>query len=102
VVVPAEKRPVIRGKHDVLLVGWDNTRGEQGAWKIKNSWRPTWGEQGFMWIERGSNDIARHAAWVCAASSYYSLPADAFSQLVPDAKSLPAVHYATDRIEPAD
>jgi hypothetical protein len=83
----------IRGKHAVLLVGWDDTRGEHGAWKIKNSWNPNWGEQGFCWIDRTSNDIARHAEWVCAASTYYSVPQDVFAGLVPDAQSLPKAPY---------
>jgi hypothetical protein len=52
-----------------------------------------WGEQGFMWIDRDSNDVAHLAEWVCAASLYYSLPQETFTQLVPDAKTLPAVHY---------
>jgi hypothetical protein len=90
---PIDKKE-IRGKHAVLLVGWDDTRGEHGAWKIKNSWNPNWGEQGFCWIDRTSNDIARHAEWVCAVSTYYSVPQTEFAHLVPDAKSLPAVHYA--------
>jgi C1A family cysteine protease len=88
---PLDKKD-IRGKHVVLLVGWDDTRGEHGAWKIKNSWRPTWGEQGFMWIDRTSNDIARHAEWVCAASSFYRLPQDDFARLVPEASALPVAH----------
>jgi cathepsin L len=90
---PIDKKE-IRGKHAVLLVGWDDTRGEHGAWKIKNSWNPNWGEQGFCWIERTSNDIARHAEWVRAASQYYSLPQAEFAHLVPDANSLPAAHSA--------
>jgi len=89
---PIDKKDV-RGKHAVLLVGWDDTRGEHGAWKIKNSWNPNWGEQGFCWIDRASNDIARHAEWICATSTYYSMPQDVFAGLVPEAQSLPAVQY---------
>lgn len=90
---PIDKKD-IKGKHAVLLVGWDDTRGEHGAWKIKNSWKPTWGEQGFCWIDRTTNDIARHAEWVCAASTYYSVPQEEFARLIPDANELPRVHYA--------
>ncbi len=85
---PIDKK-VIHGKHVVLLVGWDDTRGENGAWKIKNTWGPKWGEQGFMWIARGSNSVGRIAEWVRAESIHYNLPADEFAALVPDAKPLP-------------
>jgi cathepsin L len=50
--------------HDVLIVGWDDTRD---AWLIKNSWGTAdWGEQGFMWIRYRSNYIGFGAAWVDA------------------------------------
>ncbi len=81
-------------KHVVLLVGWDDSRGEHGAWKIKNSWGPMWGEQGFMWIDRGSNNVAQLAEWVCAASLFYGIPEARFAALVPDTKSLPAIQFA--------
>jgi C1A family cysteine protease len=99
---PLDKKD-IKGKHAVLLVGWDDTRGPKGAWKIKNSWGPNWGEQGFMWLAYGSNDIARHVEWVCAASTFYNLPVDTFAQLVPEAKPLPPVHYTeVAQTEPTD
>jgi len=75
------------GWHAVLLVGWDDTRGAHGAWKIKNTWGANWGEQGFMWIARGSNNLGRAAAWVRAMSIYYR-PAAQFAARVPDARPL--------------
>jgi C1A family cysteine protease len=41
--------------HGVLLVGWDDSMcGGDGAWIIKNSWGPDWGDNGFMYIKYGS------------------------------------------------
>lgn len=51
--------------HMVLIVGWDDTK-DGGAWLIKNSYGPTWGEKGFGWIKYGSNNIGRYSAFVVA------------------------------------
>lgn len=59
--------------HAVTLIGWDDTKGRNGAWLIKNSWGTGWGdtcggtERGYMWIEYGSNNIGYGAAWVISA-----------------------------------
>lgn len=51
------------GQHVVLIFGWDD---EKGAWLVKNSYGPNWGEKGFGWIKYGSNNIGQAAAWVAA------------------------------------
>lgn len=70
--------------HEVLLLGWDNRKGG-GAWWIKNSWGPKWGELGYCWIEYGCNNVGWDAWWVKAQSTYYKLPATDFAHLLPDA-----------------
>jgi hypothetical protein len=47
--------------HAILLVGWDDAKG---AWLLKNSWGPSWGVDGFMWIQYGANSVGFAAAWV--------------------------------------
>jgi C1A family cysteine protease len=49
--------------HMVMIAGWDD---EKGAWLIKNSYGPKWGEGGFGWIKYRSNNIGKWAAWVMA------------------------------------
>lgn len=47
--------------HAVVLVGWDD---EKGAWILKNSWGPGWGDNGYMFIRYDSNKVGYAAAWV--------------------------------------
>lgn len=47
--------------HAVNIVGWDNSKR---AWLIRNSWGTGWGDQGYMWIEWGSNLIGDGTMWV--------------------------------------
>ncbi len=68
--------------HYVLLIGWDDTKGEHGAWIIQNHQGTAWGYQcngptergwfpqglaesrGYMYIGYGCNKIGLFAAWV--------------------------------------
>jgi C1A family cysteine protease len=50
--------------HMVQLVGWDDNKGQQGAWLLKNSWGTAWGENGFMWIAYGCNLVGYEANYV--------------------------------------
>lgn len=58
--------------HAVCIIGWDDSLN---AWIIKNSWGNAWGNNcdygsahdlGYMYIDYGSNNIGRRAAWVTA------------------------------------
>ena len=47
--------------HAIILVGWDDAKG---AWLLKNSWGPSWGIDGFMWIKYGTCNVGLGACWV--------------------------------------
>jgi C1A family cysteine protease len=51
--------------HDVVIVGWDDTKG---AWKMRNSWGTGWGNGGYMWISYGANQIGYEAVWATAGA----------------------------------
>jgi len=59
--------------HAVVIVGWDDAL-DGGAWRVKNSRGPNWGEQGYMWITYGSDSIGQSAAWVEADVPALPLP----------------------------
>ncbi|RYY70750.1 MAG: hypothetical protein EOO13_05510 [Chitinophagaceae bacterium] len=47
--------------HAVIIVGWDDCKG---AWRVRNSWGRSWGEDGYMWIKYGYNGIGSNTTWV--------------------------------------
>ena len=55
-------------------MGWNEAKGSEGAWLIKNSWGTGWGKNGYMWITYGSNNIGYAAAWVDARKFISSTP----------------------------
>jgi len=47
--------------HAVALVGWDDA---DGAWILRNSWGPYWGEGGYMRIQYGCSRVGYAACFV--------------------------------------
>jgi C1A family cysteine protease len=69
--------------HAVLIVGWDDRMcNGAGAWIVKNSWGPGWGENGFFYVKYGVAKIGRtgvfqinyhfHRPWVRFESFDYA------------------------------
>jgi len=50
--------------HAVVLVGWDDNNGTDGYWIMRNSWGTNWGENGYMRIKYGCNEIGYSANYV--------------------------------------
>jgi hypothetical protein len=71
------------GAHFITIVGWDNRKGSNGAWLLKNSWGPGWGDRGYVWIEYGANLVGHFTLWVMAPNNRVSLGSK-FQALVQD------------------
>jgi predicted secreted protein len=52
--------------HAIVLVGWDDA---DGAWILRNSWGPDWGENGYMRIGYGVSDVGYAANYIAYSSS---------------------------------
>jgi len=38
------------GKHGMVLVGYDDSRGTNGAFRVRNSWGDYWADKGSIWV----------------------------------------------------
>lgn len=56
--------------HEVVLVGWDDSKG---AWLLRNSWGTQFGLDGYMWIKYDQNYnksmVGQGASWIKYSSS---------------------------------
>ena len=39
------------GYHAMVIIGYDDTKGPNGAFRVVNSWNTVWGDQGYVWID---------------------------------------------------
>jgi len=37
--------------HAMTVIGYDDNKGVNGAFKVVNSWGPSWGDEGFIWVD---------------------------------------------------
>lgn len=53
------------GGHAMCIVGYDDSKGISGAFKVRNSWGPFWGDSGYVWIgyESFLNPYASIRCW---------------------------------------
>ena len=47
----AEQKTMRHGYHSMCLVGYNDNKGTNGAFRIVNSWGPNWGDGGYAWID---------------------------------------------------
>jgi C1A family cysteine protease len=50
--------------HAVILVGWDDSLGSEGAGIMRNSWGTGWGMDGYMYIEYGCSNVGFAACYI--------------------------------------
>jgi C1A family cysteine protease len=56
--------------HAVLIVGWDDSLGPDGAWIVKNSWGAEWGMDGFFYIAYGAAGIGVLPNYISSYKDY--------------------------------
>lgn len=43
--------PEKHGRHAMCLIGYDDDKGDNGAFRVVNSWGTNWGDNGFFWVD---------------------------------------------------
>jgi len=70
--------------HCVVLVGWNDSQGDEGCWILRNSWGTGWGGSGYMRIEYGCSRIGYATCYV----DYVPPAGDCNGNGIPDVQDL--------------
>ncbi|MFP4440113.1 MAG: C1 family peptidase [Chloroflexaceae bacterium] len=65
--------------HAVVLVGWDDSLGTNGAWIMRNSWGSNWGDNGYMRIGYGISNIGSYARYAVYNGTGTDIPSAPYS-----------------------
>ena len=55
--------------HAIALVGWDDNKGKNGAWILRNSWGSDWGMNGYMYIEYGCSKVGYSSNYIICGNT---------------------------------
>jgi len=55
--------------HGVVAIGYGAVSAQE-YWLVRNSWGPTWGEQGYIRVARDDNKKEPGMCGICMAASY--------------------------------
>ncbi|TMW57757.1 hypothetical protein Poli38472_014360 [Pythium oligandrum] len=80
------------GDHEVTIVGYGERDGTP-YWKIKNSWGVYWGEQGYIYLERGFQGAAYGA---CGIENWAYYPVFRSQAPAPEDLRCQEVRYGTE------
>ena len=58
--------------HAVVIVGWNDSLGDEGAWIVKNSWGTDFGNEGYFYIAYGGAEIGSFSSVISGYEDYQS------------------------------
>lgn len=91
--------------HAVLVVGWGTDATQGDYWLVKNQWGASWGDSGYAYMARNSNNncgIASLAVLPCLGATCPTTPnAQDSATVSPAPSSLPAAPSITPNASPA-
>jgi C1A family cysteine protease len=61
--------------HQIILVGWDDATS---SWILRNSWKSSWGENGYMRIRWNTSRVGEGTSWVTTPGATPPPPSSGF------------------------